>query len=302
MNLRQIEVFRAIMMTGSISDASRLLHVSAPAVSRLLSYTESGLGFPLFERVKGRLHPTAEARRLLHEVEVVHRGVQRVERLTRELGQRRHGVLNVVASPSIGQMLVPAAIARFRRDQPTVRINFQALNNQHLKERLLNRQTEIGVSILPVDHPHLHTAPIARSRIVCICPPDHLVAQLATIHLHEMRPFPLVSYPPDTPFGARIEQMFLEADEPLNVAVEVGSPQNACALVQAGFGLALVDEFSLEAWPGADFVIRPVDKAPEIVADLVHARAEPLSPAAEAFVSALREVLAHRGFGLVAES
>ena len=56
MNLRQIEVFRAVMITGSVSGAARLLHVSIPAVSRLLSHTESRLGFLLFERVKGRLH------------------------------------------------------------------------------------------------------------------------------------------------------------------------------------------------------------------------------------------------------
>ena len=62
MNLRQIEVFRAVMITGSVSGAARLLHVSIPAVSRLLSHTETRLGFLLFERVKGRLHATAEAK------------------------------------------------------------------------------------------------------------------------------------------------------------------------------------------------------------------------------------------------
>ncbi|WP_160018317.1 LysR family transcriptional regulator, partial [Raoultella sp. 18093] len=64
MNLRQIEAFRAVMVTGSVSGAARLLHVSVPPISRLLSHTESRLGFALFERIKGRLHPTAEARRL----------------------------------------------------------------------------------------------------------------------------------------------------------------------------------------------------------------------------------------------
>ena len=72
MNLRQIEVFRAIMATGSVSDAARLLHVSVPAVSRVLSHTETQLNFPLFMRIKGRLSPTAEARRLYHEVEDVY--------------------------------------------------------------------------------------------------------------------------------------------------------------------------------------------------------------------------------------
>ena len=53
LNLRQIEVFRAIMLTGSISGAAKLLNVSQPAVSRLIAYTESRVGLMLFERIKG---------------------------------------------------------------------------------------------------------------------------------------------------------------------------------------------------------------------------------------------------------
>ena len=68
LNLRQIEVFRAIMLSGSISGASKLLFVSQPAVSRLIAYTEQRLGLMLFQRIKGRLYPTPEARRLFVEV------------------------------------------------------------------------------------------------------------------------------------------------------------------------------------------------------------------------------------------
>lgn len=81
MNFRQVEVFKAIMTAGSVTDAARLLHVSVPAVSQVLSHTESQLGFPLFERIKGRLHPTTEAHRLYSEVELVYQGVQRIDRL-----------------------------------------------------------------------------------------------------------------------------------------------------------------------------------------------------------------------------
>ncbi len=69
LNLRQIEVFRAIMITGSISGAARLLSVSQPAISRLLAYTEDRLALRLFERVRGRVQPTPEARRLFQEVD-----------------------------------------------------------------------------------------------------------------------------------------------------------------------------------------------------------------------------------------
>ena len=50
MNLRQIEVFRAIMLTGGVSDAARSLNVSQPNVSRLLRHTEDRLGIKLFDR------------------------------------------------------------------------------------------------------------------------------------------------------------------------------------------------------------------------------------------------------------
>jgi DNA-binding transcriptional LysR family regulator len=64
LSLRQIEVFHAVMLTGSLSEAGRMLFVTQPAVSRILASAENRLRYPLFERVKGRLHPTPEARRL----------------------------------------------------------------------------------------------------------------------------------------------------------------------------------------------------------------------------------------------
>ncbi|CAM5211522.1 LysR family transcriptional regulator OS=Castellaniella sp OX=1955812 GN=EPN31_01075 PE=3 SV=1 [Castellaniella denitrificans] len=295
MNLRQIEVFRAIMITGSVSDAARLLHVSAPAVSKVLSHAESQLAFPLFERTKGRLYPTEEARRLHHEIELVYRGVQRIGRLTHELAERRHGMLSIVTSPSIGQSLAPLAIARFHEKHPDVRVHFQCLNYQLLKERLLTGQSQVGISILPVDHPSLTTVPIAKGRLLCICPHHHPLSERKAIALRDLRPYPLITYPPDTPFGARIEQFFVESNEILKVAMEVGSPQNACALIEAGAGIALVDEFSLQAWSRTDLSIMPVSEAPPIVADLVYPRTEPLSPAATSFVREFNSVLAERG-------
>src|SRR5690606_16683963 len=103
LNLRQIEVFRAVMITGTIRGASELLFVSQPAVSRLLSHMEQRIGFPLFERIRGRLHATLEAKKLFHEVEVLYSGVQRVNELASELREHQEGILNLIASPSVGQ-------------------------------------------------------------------------------------------------------------------------------------------------------------------------------------------------------
>src|SRR3712207_2008590 len=62
LSARQIEVFRAVMVAGSLSGAAQQLNVSQPSLTRLVRRIEDQVGFALFDRVKGRLLPTAEAR------------------------------------------------------------------------------------------------------------------------------------------------------------------------------------------------------------------------------------------------
>ena len=71
MRLRHIEIFQAIRQTGSISAAAQLLHVSQPAVTKVLQHAEQQLGFPLFLRVRGKLQVTPEALELEREVDKV---------------------------------------------------------------------------------------------------------------------------------------------------------------------------------------------------------------------------------------
>jgi len=291
LNLRQIEVFRAVMTTGSISGASQLLFVSQPAVSRLLSHTEARVGFALFERVKGRLYATPEAKKLFREVELVYAGMQRVNQLARDLGDHREGILNIVSSPSVGQMLIPHAIASFRHNNPQVKITFQFLGYAPLVERILNHQADIGVTILPVEHPNLEAVPLGSGRLVCIYPCNHPLSRRPVLAVSDLLPYPLISYDRDTPFGALVSTLFATAGEVLRPAVEVGSPQNACALVQAGAGIALVDEFSVRSWPAGQLAVRPVLNAPVLHANLVHLRFEPMSQLAQAFVPVLRNLM-----------
>jgi DNA-binding transcriptional LysR family regulator len=68
-NLRHIEIFHAVMTTGNLTEAAQLLHTSQPTVSRELARFEKVLGLKLFERARGRLHPTVQGLRLFEEVQ-----------------------------------------------------------------------------------------------------------------------------------------------------------------------------------------------------------------------------------------
>lgn len=290
MNLRQIEVFRAIMLTGSVSDAARFLNVSQPNISRLLRHTEDQIGFQLFERIKGRLYPTQEANILYAEVEKAYRNVTIINDIAQDLAESRVGRLRVVCSPSLGVALVPQAITRFREGREGLRVSLEILPQAELSERVLTHQADLGISIFPCDHPNLKVETLCRGRLVCVLPPAHPLCAQAAVTPADIRAYPLISYDRDTPQGQIIDDAFTEMGLQRLIAIEVRFGHTACSFVQAGAGIALVDEFSLmgSAFPG--LVLRPFHPARLFTMSLLRDRLRPASRSADHFIVQLRQL------------
>ena len=81
MNLRQLEVFQAVMQTGNMSAAARLICITPSAVSKTIAHTELQLGYKLFTRGKGTLAPTPEARVLFEESTLIHQKLDGLKRM-----------------------------------------------------------------------------------------------------------------------------------------------------------------------------------------------------------------------------
>src|SRR5258708_21111610 len=105
--IRQVEAFRALMQRHTVTRAAQTLHVSQPAVSRLLADFEAGVGFTLFERQQGRLVPTAEARVLYEEVERAFVGLDRISHAAQPIRAMRLGSFRVPGSPAVALHLRP---------------------------------------------------------------------------------------------------------------------------------------------------------------------------------------------------
>lgn len=291
LNLRQIEVFRAIMITGSISGAARLLSVSQPAISRLLAYTEDRLKLQLFERVRGRVQPTPEARRLFVEVDQVHRSVLRINDLAEELRERGTGSVRIVASPSIGHTIVPDAIAGLRFRFPELRVEFETLTLLEIIARIASARADLGVSVLPVDEATIESEVIAEGNLMVIMPPDHALAHLRVIRPADMAPYPLIGFGAQTPYGNIVERALAVGAEPIRISTVVRFTPAACAMVRAGAGIAVVDEFVLRGRPWPEIVARPLSSKTRVRAHLLTPRFEPLSRTARAFVEILRGLM-----------
>lgn len=193
MNLHQMEVFHAIMTHGTVTGAARALNISQPSATGVLQHTEMRLKMVLFDRVKGRLMPTPEAKALFAQVERVFECVEGVQRTIDNLREARSGTLNIVAIPAVGAMLLPAAIGDFLTCHPNVSIRFQMRTRREVTELIESRAVELGFGFLTSVQAHIECREIARRDLICILPRGHTLEQLKQISAADIAPYPLMS-------------------------------------------------------------------------------------------------------------
>ena len=113
MNLRQIELLRAVVRCETTVRAAQELGLSQPAVSNAIKHLEGQLGFPLFERINNRLFPTTKARTLYRDSDPLFLIHAALEAKVQDLKENRSGNVRLIATPPLGYSVIPPALKRF---------------------------------------------------------------------------------------------------------------------------------------------------------------------------------------------
>jgi DNA-binding transcriptional LysR family regulator len=248
MRLRHIEVFNAIMLTGSVSAAARLINVTQPAVSRILQHAELQLGFALFQRAKGRLAPTAEALTLYPHIERLFAQLDEVRRLAASLktgGQSRQ--LRVLTVLALSYEILPHAIKLFRVKFPDVILSVKALHTPQIIAALALQEADVGFvfsSSPALPHTALVHEDLAEGRMVCVAPKGMLgtrITRRGSVGLADLTGVPVIGLDVLDPVGRSLSQACAEAGVGLEFSLTVQTYHAALALAHHGLGVALVD-------------------------------------------------------------
>jgi len=261
MRLRHIEVFHAIMRTGSLSKAAELLCVSQPAVSKVLAHAERSVGLSLFNRVHGRLQPTREAELLFSETQKLQSNLDSIRDLARNLALQPQGHLRIGCLPSLGLSLIPPAVEAFRAAYPRVSLRIQTRHTEELMNALLTRDLDLAVALNPPARPGIESVELGRTPVVCVGPRDD-EAEKRAVTLQEFVAGDWISIGKVDPLGELIGHALDTLDtsglDDRLPAVEAQTWHVARALAARGIGRALLDE--LTARSGAEAVsMRPVE-------------------------------------------
>lgn len=294
LTLRQIEVVRAIMVTGTIAGAAKMLNVSAPGISRLMKYTEGSLKVRLFDRRSGRYVPTPEARHIFRLLDSVFGKVEDLQAAVEGLGRGVDQHLRLGSVPSIAQVMVPSAIEHMMERYPELSLDVSILRIEESVEYLLLGKGEVVAVSSKLDHAIIEFSPLAAGRLVCIVPENSALALMTSITPEEMARHALIGLDPSDPFGSIMDSVFRQGNIEYSVKIKARFGHTVCSLVAAGLGIAVVDEFTVAKgrMPGI--------KALEIAADtafetyVAYRNDIPISIYAEAFIEVLRTEMSSR--------
>jgi len=289
MNLRELEVFRAVIQEGSITEAANILRISQPAVSIALRNAEERLGIPLFRRSKRRIHPTPEALDLYPEVEGLFEKLSGIEKLARDLRDNRSGLLSVASTSTLTNAFIADAITRFREARPGVRVLLEVTHTQRTVELATAGQIGLGFIHAPMESPLLHFEKLTTAEMICILPRDHPLAGKASLGPKDLSRHPLVTNIRNS-ISPRVEEAFRRLGIERDFVVACNQTIAVYALVEAGAGIGLV-----EPWVGADLfpsLVRTRFRPRiEISPRALYARSQPLSRLAADFLDVVKEVV-----------
>ncbi|MBN9115367.1 MAG: LysR family transcriptional regulator [Pandoraea sp.] len=252
MKFKQVEAFRAVIQTGSMTAAADALHTSQPNISRLVGQLEQSVGFRLFERINGRLQLTDEGAELFRDVERAFVSLKSLEDSAAQIRRSGTGRLRVGAVPSIALTQMPEVIRRFREAHPGVAVSLLTNDSPRVAQWVASQFCDLGVvAYVSRDVSGIEATTIRDVAGVCAFPAGHRLGErdIVTPADLEYEPFIALSLVDGT--RMRIDQRFREAGVTLRHK-ELETPYEAtvCAMVAGGLGVSIVSESVARAYAG----------------------------------------------------
>ena len=290
MNLRQIELLRAVIRCETTVRAAQEIGLSQPAISNGIKHMESQLGFALFERVNNRLFPTLEARHLYEASEPLFQMYESFGEQVRDMKSDRMHSVRLLASPPLGHSLIPAALHRFTERQPKVTVHFDIQDFETITKGIEVGAADLGFVIGTDNMGDLDSEVFYSEPLVCVMPADHPLTQLDVIQPEDLAGHPFIALQPSTSSGQLQRSVFAEAGLKFKFRVEARYSNTACILVRNGVGVSLVDSFSAIQNVDENLVIRRFQPERMITAAAVWSPKRLLPKVASDFLRDVRAV------------
>ncbi len=263
MKFRQIEAFRYIMLRGTTAAAAAEMHITQPAVSRLIKDLEVSLGFMLFERSANRLIPTPEANQWFKSVEESFLGLEKLAAVADKIRHQAPSELKIACTSAIGTSLVPLAIKEHRRYFPDEHFAVFTHSVSEMVIKLQNHAIDLAVGLPVPQLPGIVQEELGQARYVFAARDDHplMAKELVVIEdLVDQSVLTVINSDPN--YWSALNHVLDPIEDKIRRHIGIDTSHTAYAMIEQGLAVGVLEPFAARTWQTSRVATRPFE--PEI--------------------------------------
>jgi DNA-binding transcriptional LysR family regulator len=299
LDVRRMQVLRAVVTSGSITAAATNLGYTPSAVSQQVAALERQVGIALLERVGRGVRPTAAGRLLSEHAAAIGKTLADAEVALADLRDGRTGQLSIRYFATAGVAVVPPAVTRLRREHPGVQVDLKLAELPHSLTEIEQGKADVAIVVLPhgeLAGPGVRLVHLLDDPYYAVLPRGHRLATRRVIDLAELAEEPWVGseWPPGECARIALHACAAAGFSPCFV-VESQDYPTALGFVAAGLGVSLIPQLGVrERRPGV--VVRRVRRPEPVRVVQVAVREQVVDqPAVRCLLDALRAAASRRG-------
>ncbi len=246
---RRLQVFYTVARLLSFTKAAETLHMTQPAVTFQVRQLEDHFDTRLFDRTHNRVALTEAGRKAYEYAEEIFSLYAEMENTVKELTGDVSGALTLGASTTIAEYMLPALLRGFTVEFPDINLRLKVSNTEGIVSMVENSMIDLGVVEGPVANKNLLVEVCRVDQLVVVVPPNHEIAQRASVSLEEVMDYPFICREEGSGTREVIMDHMVELGldrNNLNVSLELGSPESIKGAVEAGMGISITSIATLE--------------------------------------------------------
>ena len=240
MDLRQLEIIRAIADTGSFTAAGDKLHVSQSAISRQILLLEEELGEPVFHRIGRRIRITPAGESLL---QLSNRVFQDLEETVSAIGDKQEslrGTMRLVGGMTVCLYVFPSLLSEVRRAHPNLDLKITVGSAERSIAMLRSGAGDLGLITLPVEASDLVSVPVLREELLLITYPAHPLAKKRQITPPDLTRQPFILFETGSITRRIVDEFFMRERIEAEIVMETENVEIIKAMVRHGLGISII--------------------------------------------------------------
>lgn len=249
LNYHQLHIFFTVAEQGSFSAAAQALHMTQPAVTMQIQSLEDYFGSKLLIRSTKKLELTEAGRTLLPYARDAIGLMRSTEEAMTAFATKLQGRLQLGASLTIGEYVLPRLLGPFGKQYPQISIELKVMNTAQIIDEIVGHQLNFGLVEAPVHHPDMVSEPVMEDELKLIVPSDHPLTKLERVAMEEVVAYPFVLREKGSGTRQVMETELLRLGfqpDRLDTTMELGSTGAVKSAVEAGLGITIISPSSVK--------------------------------------------------------